>query len=121
MTTNLFPPRLHFWMIVPIALIAAALLAGCGGGAESGVVIAIVPYTATVPEGGTLTFTANVANGSSLDATFSVQEGTAGGTITSAGVYTAPETVGTFHVVATSVADPTKTATATVTVTAPTS
>lgn len=40
-----------------------------------------------------------------------------GGTITPTGLYTAPATAGTFHVVATSVADPTKSATATVTVT----
>ncbi len=119
--TNSFLARFRWWMIVPIALIAAAFSAGCGGGTSNGVVIAIVPYTATVAEGGTLTFTANVANGSSQDATFSVEEGAAGGTITSGGIYTAPETTGTFHVVATSVADPTKTATASVTVTAPTS
>ena len=119
--TNSFLARFRWWMIVPTVLLAAALLAGCGGGTESGVVIAIVPYTATVAEGGTLTFTANVGNASSLDATFSVQEGAAGGTITSAGIYTAPSTAGTFHIVATSVADPTKTATATVTVTAPAS
>jgi hypothetical protein len=48
--------------------------------------------------------------------TWSVQEGASGGAITPAGVYTAPNGVGTYHVVATSVADGTKTATATVTV-----
>jgi len=41
-------------------------------------------------------------------------EGATGETITDAGAYTAPATLGTYHVVATSVADQTKTATATV-------
>jgi hypothetical protein len=49
-------------------------------------------------------------------ATWSIQEGTAGGTITGTGQYTAPNTLGTFHVIATSVADPTKSSLATVTV-----
>src|SRR5262249_55024815 len=40
----------------------------------------------------------------------------AGGSITTAGLYTAPATPGTFHVRATSQADPTKSATATATV-----
>jgi hypothetical protein len=38
--------------------------------------------------------------------TWSIQEGAAGGTITPAGVYTAPATAGTYHVVATSQANP---------------
>jgi hypothetical protein len=49
-----------------------------------------------------------------------VQEGAAGGSITSAGVYTAPAGAGTYHVVARSAADSTKVATATVTVSAST-
>jgi hypothetical protein len=50
--------------------------------------------------------------------TWSVQEA-GGGTVSAAGVYTAPATTGTYHVVATSVADTTKNATATVTVAPP--
>jgi hypothetical protein len=50
--------------------------------------------------------------------TWSIQEGAAGGTITAAGVYTAPTTAGTYHVIATSQADTTKSATIPVTVTA---
>ena len=49
--------------------------------------------------------------------TWSVQEGAAGGTIAATGVYSAPAVAGTYHVVATSVADPAKSAIATVTVT----
>jgi len=50
--------------------------------------------------------------------TWSIQEGAAGGTITQSGVYTAPTTAGTYHVIATSQADTTKSATIPVTVTA---
>ena len=47
---------------------------------------------------------------------WSVQEGSAGGTVDQAGNYTAPGVAGTFHVVATSQADTSKSAVATVTV-----
>jgi len=50
--------------------------------------------------------------------TWTIQEAAAG-TIDATGLYVAPGTAGTYHVVATSVADPTKSATAAVTVTAP--
>jgi len=50
--------------------------------------------------------------------TWRVQEA-GGGSVTNAGLYTAPAVAGTFHVLATSQADPTKTGTATVTVTKP--
>ena len=43
--------------------------------------------------------------------TWSVQEGAAGGSVDASGRYTAPGTPGTFHVVATSVADASKSAT----------
>src|SRR5215469_3811664 len=56
-------------------------------------------------------------NGRPADATWTVQEGSAGGTITASGLYTGPDQVGTFHVVATFVADPPKSATATISVT----
>jgi hypothetical protein len=49
--------------------------------------------------------------------TWSVQEGAAGGTITPAGVYTLPADAGTWHVVATSRADPSRSAVVPVTVT----
>jgi hypothetical protein len=45
---------------------------------------------------------------------------TGGGSVSGSGMYTAPGTAGTFHVMATSVADTTKSAKATITVTAPT-
>jgi hypothetical protein len=51
--------------------------------------------------------------------TWTVQEGAPGGAVGSTGLYTAPSTAGTYHVVATSVADPSKSATVAVTVTSP--
>jgi len=70
---------------------------------------------ATSAQGATTTFTATVTGSANQAVTWSV-EGEASGTITSTGVYTAPSRPGTFTVIATSVADPTKKATATVTV-----
>ena len=87
--------------------------------APSSVSVAIVPSTATFPEGGSLSFLATV-NGVANTVTWSVQEGTTGGSITNSGVYTAPNTLGTYHVVATSVADPTASASAVVTIDLPT-
>ena len=85
------------------------------------VAVAVSPSTASIAAGGVTTFTATVTgveNGQSTDVTWSIQEGTSGGSIDSSGKYTAPGTAGTFHVVATSVSDPSKSATAAVTVTA---
>ena len=81
--------------------------------------VAINPTNATLIAGGSLTFAATVSNASNQGVSWSVQEGSAGGTITSAGIYTAPATGGTYHVVATSQVDPTKYAIATVAVTLP--
>jgi hypothetical protein len=77
--------------------------------------IAVTPPMVTVGPGSTRTFTASVTGSSNTDVTWSVLEG-AGGTITMAGIYTAPTTLGISHVVATSVANTSKNATATVSV-----
>jgi len=76
--------------------------------------VSVSPSSATVPVGAVQTFGATVSGGGSV--TWSVQEGAAGGTITSAGIYTAPATAGTYHVVATNSANSAQTATATVSV-----
>jgi len=80
--------------------------------------ITISPTAVTLDYGETQQFTADLVN---LDpgVTWKVDEGTAGGTITSTGLYTAPTSAGTYHVIVTSTDDPTKTATATITVEAP--
>ena len=77
--------------------------------------VIIVPRTASVVHGGTRTFSATVL-GTQFDksVSWSVQEGAAGGSVTSDGLYTAPVTPATYHVVATSSADPSKSAIAAV-------
>ena len=55
-------------------------------------------------------------NNSRADATWAVEEGAAGGTISSSGLYTAPSSPGMYHVVATAASDPSKAATAAVSV-----
>jgi hypothetical protein len=83
------------------------------------VAVSVTPTSASVDTGATAQFTASVTGTSDVGVTWSVQEGAAGGTVSATGLYTAPGTAGTYHAVATSQADPSKTATATVTVNAP--
>jgi hypothetical protein len=81
------------------------------------VAVTITPSSGTVDSCRSTTFSAAVTGTSNTAVTWSVQEGVAGGTITPAGVYTAPENAGTYHVVATSAADGSKSAVAPVAVT----
>ncbi len=90
----------------------------CQAGACSLVTVAVNPPSASMLTGATATFTATVTGAASSGVYWSVQE-PGGGTITTGGLYTAPATPGTYHVVATSVSDPTKSATATVSVLGP--
>lgn len=83
------------------------------------VAVAISPKTATVAAGATWTFTATVTGTTNTAVTWSLQEASGCGSVTQAGLYTAPATAATCHVVASSSADPTKSDIATVTVTAP--
>jgi hypothetical protein len=105
--------------------------AGCGraGGATttnvapalvaSSITIGISPPNTGLPPGASTTFAATVSGTNNTAVNWGVQE-TNGGTITSAGVYTAPAKIpsnpSTFHVIATSQADPSKQSTATVVV-----
>jgi hypothetical protein len=81
------------------------------------VTVAVSPRTATVGINGTAMFSATIAGLSDQTVDWSVQEPSGCGTVTQAGVYTAPSAPITCHVIATSHAQPTKSATATVTVT----
>jgi hypothetical protein len=83
------------------------------------VAVSVSPTTATAAPGGSQQFASAVTGTANTGVVWTVQEGSAGGAVGSAGLYTAPSGAGTYHVVATSVADPTKSAAATVTVTAP--
>lgn len=86
-------------------------------GTPPSVTVSIQPGTTTVTAGTSATFAATVFGHSNQAVTWSVVEN-GGGSITSAGVYTAPPTAGTYHVKAVSAADPTASAQATVLVTA---
>ena len=92
---------------------------GSGGG-TGGLQVSLSATSVVLAPGGTFTFTATVSGasgGQSTSVSWAVQEGASGGTIDATGKYTAPATEGTYHVVATSSADATVAATATVTVT----
>jgi len=78
--------------------------------------VSISPNTAAIYVFAAQQFTATVAGSANGAVSWTVVEGNAGGIITALGRYTAPATAGTYHVKATSVADPTKSDTATVTV-----
>jgi len=78
--------------------------------------ITVSPSAVTVFTGAMQNFTVTVTGTNNTEVTWTVQEGAAGGAITSAGAYTAPQAVGIYHVIATSQADNTKRAMASVTV-----
>jgi len=103
-------------------LLAILGLTGCGGSASPStsnpsppvVAVAISPLSASVETGGQQQFSATVTGTSNTGITWSA----AGGTISSSGLFTAGNSVGTYNVAATSAADSSKSAQATVTVTA---
>lgn len=101
-----------------VLLISLFMVACSGDDDNPRVSVSVSPANVSVVTGTTQTFTANVSGSSNRSVTWSVQQA-GGGSITAAGVYTAPMTAGTYTVVATSQADDRRTGTATVTVTAP--
>jgi hypothetical protein len=80
--------------------------------------VAVSPASAAVEAGATLRLAATVAPGIDPAVAWSVLEGDAGGIVSVDGLYTAPQAPGTYHVVATSGTDPSRRATAEVTVSA---
>ena len=84
------------------------------------VAITIAPPTTSLFVNGSVQLTASVTGAAQTGVTFAITEGVQGGALAQTGAntatYTAPNQPGTFHVVATSVADRTKSATATITV-----
>lgn len=77
--------------------------------------VAIWPASRTIEPNRETTFTAVIIGASNQQVTWSVVESN-GGTITSSGLYRAPDTPGTYHVKATSAVDASKSTTATITV-----
>jgi len=81
--------------------------------------VSVTPLAPVVAAGKNQSFTAKVTGYSNTAVTWGVQE-TGGGTISGSGntiIYTAPSTPGTYHLIATTVATPHVSATATITVT----
>ena len=77
------------------------------------IVVQVSPSVATVPKLSTFQFNAHLSNTPDQAVTWSVVEGAAGGSIDpQTGLYTAPAVVGVYHVMATSVLNPTASATA---------
>ncbi|MCJ8158430.1 glycoside hydrolase family 18 protein [Sphingomonas sp. LaA6.9] len=116
-----------------IALLATTLLlAACGGdsGDQGGgvpppppppvVQVSIAPADVEIVPSAIQQFACTVTGSTNTQCNWRVQEGAAGGTISAAGLYTAPAATGTYHVIAASAADPNRTATATVRVATPT-
>lgn len=112
-----------------LVVLACLSLVSCGGGGGSSsqppanVTIAISPTSATVAAGTTQQFSASVSGTSNTAVTWQVNNTTGGnstvGTITTAGLYTAPAIVpspATVTVTAVSQADSTQSASATVTI-----
>jgi hypothetical protein len=94
-----------------------------GGPTDGGVAVSVAPKSASVLVGASTSFTASVtgtSTGQSTAVTWSVQE-SGGGTVDSSGQYTAPASAGSYHVLATSVADTSKNASALVVVSIPSS
>ncbi len=83
---------------------------GAAPASSSTVAVSTSPASSSLLTGGTQQFTASVSGASNTGVTWSATSGT----ISSTGFYTAPGTPGTYTVTATSVADSTKTASATV-------
>lgn len=100
-----------------LAMAGALVLTACGGaGAPAAMPAPIMSAGMTISgsadvlyTGDSRTFTASMTNAGNSAVTWSVLEA-AGGSITQAGVYTAPSVPGTYTVQAVSQADPTRTA-----------
>jgi hypothetical protein len=110
------------------ATCAAALsFSSCGGDEGSAptptpppppaVTVTVTPNDVGLAANATQQFACTVTGSTNTQCGWSVQPG--GGTITAGGLYTAPGTAGLYNVIATSIGDPSRTATAMVRVSAP--
>ncbi|HXX14820.1 MAG TPA: Ig-like domain-containing protein [Candidatus Eremiobacteraceae bacterium] len=115
------------WLVLSLLAAWLAILSGCGtsspssGGQNSqnppasSVSVTISPLTASLAEGASQQFSATVTGSSNTSVTWTAS----GGTISATGLYVAGNSTGNFTVTATSVADTSKTAPASVAITAP--
>lgn len=120
-------PDFRLLRYLPLALVLTFV--GCGGGSSSQapqqpnqLAMMLSPLSASMAVGTTQQFTATVTGTSNTAVTWSVDAVNGGnstaGTITTAGLYTAPAQPGSHTIIATSVADATLSASAAITVTA---
>jgi hypothetical protein len=79
--------------------------------------VTVSPASVNLSPNGTHQFTATVTGASDTSVSWTIQQGAAGGTILGMGLYMAPGTAGIYSIIATSNADSTQSATATVSVT----
>jgi trimeric autotransporter adhesin len=99
-----------------ITAILSLLLTACGSDdAAKNVNVSLTPSATLVKVGNTLTFTAIVFGSDNNKVIFKVDQAN-GGTITAEGLYTAPNTPGTYSVTATSDANKKRSATVSITV-----
>ncbi len=106
--TSRYVARVPGWFFLAATFFLAPLPS------SAAVTVSISPSSTNLTTSTTLQFTATVTGSADATVTWTIQEGAAGGSITGAGLYSAPSAVGVYHVVATSNADPTQSATATV-------
>jgi hypothetical protein len=105
--TYVAPPSIGTYHVVArsAADASASAVATVEVTSSPAVTVTVTPRSVSMYAGQTVTFAASVAGTSDVAVTWSVQEGPTCGTITTSGIYTAPASVGTCHVVATSHAD----------------
>ncbi len=107
---------------VAAAFLAAVSFGACGAGVAGAsnvdvpAAVNVSPRVVSTLPGGVVPFVATVTGLASQAVTWALTDA-AGGTVDATGKYTAGSTLGTYSIVATSVADPTKSGTATATVT----
>jgi len=107
-------------LIVALSLACGPAMTTGGGGGPGLIAVSIDPVAPSVQAAGTVNFVASVAGSSDGAVSWTIQEGASGGTLSASGssaLYTAPTVPGSYHVVATSMADASKTGVAAVTVT----
>lgn len=102
---------------------AVTALVSCGespavtrAGGDGSISVELSPPAASMVPGASRTFRATVSGSADRAVTWTVVEGTAGGEVNEAGLYTAPQRTGTYHVRAVSVAAPAVSGTAVVSV-----
>lgn len=110
--------RTHAICLIVLLLIVT-VVAGCGGGGGSAGAgfgaVEVSPASVILAANAQELFTAELAGSAGTSVDWSVQEPTGGSVVKTSdttATYTAPSVGGTYHVVATSRADTTKTATA---------